>query len=392
MNKTILMILNQKFLPDRRVEKEYEVLINQGYRVVVLASDEGHDSDKFEIIRLKSLNNLATKIRSKLFLVDRQLVQEIMHELSARNLNTIDYIHVHDLNWAFLGFELKKKLNSKVVLDLHENYPALRRDYSKQLKFGLKTLAIKVIYNYHFLKWYESELLSKSDGFICVGDESLDLFKGKSFYDKGTVVSNTKSPNEYDLVDVPSIDDEFIITYMGTIQNFRGIETAIKGMAQLDNRYKLNVVGVQPEDPYSQVLYRTKNECNAENVNLVEWLTDETEINRHIVNSHICVVPHEDTETTQTAIPNKIFIYMAYGRPILVSDVRPLKRIVDGSDAGLVFEAGNADDFAKRVREMDNHSRLVEWGSNGRNAIERVYNWDKDAERLENLYKGLERG
>jgi len=154
VDKTILMILNQKFLPDRRVEKEYEVLIKQGYRVVVLASDEGHDSDKFEIIRLRSLNNLATKIRSKLFLVDERLVKEIMYELSSRNLNRIDYIHVHDLNWAFLGFELKKKLNSKVVLDLHENYPALRRDYSKQLKLGLKTLAIKVIYNYHFLKWY----------------------------------------------------------------------------------------------------------------------------------------------------------------------------------------------------------------------------------------------
>ena len=36
-----------------------------------------------------------------------------------------DVIHIHDLPLSRIGVEMKKKFNARLVIDLHENWPAL---------------------------------------------------------------------------------------------------------------------------------------------------------------------------------------------------------------------------------------------------------------------------
>lgn len=388
--KVILMILNQRFLSDGRVEKEYKALENNGYRVVVLANSEGRDSEEFKIIRLRSLDKFKVYLKSKFHITDKELEKEIIDLLKEEKIENIDYIHVHDLPWSFLAFQLKKIYSSKVIIDLHENYPALRKDFAKQLNFGLKSIITKTLFNYGRLKKYETNTLKKADGYICVVHEALDRFKGTDFYNKGVVVSNTKDPSDYKYVPLPTIESKFIITYVGTIQKLRGLETAIKGMALLPNQYELNIVGVKPSDPYTKTLYSIKENHNVQNVNLINWLDDENKVNEYVLASHVCIVPHINSELTQTTIPHKLFIAMAYGRPVLVSSVKPLKRIVEETESGMVFEADNPQDFAEKVRIMADRDKLVFWGENGRKSIEGKYNWINDSQNLIDFYQRLD--
>jgi glycosyltransferase involved in cell wall biosynthesis len=80
---------------------------------------------------------------------------------------------------------------------------------------------------------------------------------------------------------------------------------------------------------------------------------------------------------------------MATGRPVLVSDVAPLKRIVEESECGLVFKAEDPYDFSEKLRIMKDPELLKKLAHNGRIAAENQYNWQKDKERLLNLYAEL---
>ena len=81
---------------------------------------------------------------------------------------------------------------------------------------------------------------------------------------------------------------------------------------------------------------------------------------------------------------------MAMKRPVLVSDVSPLKRIVEETRSGEVFTAGDPKSFAQKVKEMNDFEKLRQYGENGRLAVEGKYNWENDAKRLINLYRELE--
>lgn len=387
--KIILMILNQKFLPDIRVEKEIKTLKNYGYRIIVLASEKGEDDSKYEIIRLKSLSEYKTKILSEFFKVSNKLKKEIINNLNEKCIKNIDYIHVHDLYWGFLGAYLSKKFNSKLILDFHENYPYAYQQWKKYENNPIKKF-VKSFNTLNKLKKYEIKMVKKANKTILVVNEAEKRFKGKIPQNKFEVISNTEEPNKWKYTKIKEIKKNLNITYVGGVGPHRGIDTIIKGFNYLSNRYKLNIVGINKKDPYYEVIKKLKNENkNKKNINFVSWIPFN-EVQEYINNSHICLVPHNKNEHTETTIPHKLFQYMAMKRPILVSDVTPLKRIIMDTNAGEFFKADDALDFANKIREMDNFDKLLEWGENGRKAVEGKYNWTNDAKILINLYKELD--
>ncbi len=388
--KTILMLLNQKFSPDIRVEQEYRALVEAGYRVIIIANNEGSDDDSYEIIRIKSLSNNLAKIKSNLRIKSKRLLNEIITQLDRIDIDIVDYIHVHDLKWSYLGFELKEHYDAKVIIDLHENYPAYISDIKNQnSRFSIKN-AIKYFgLNYKALVKYERSTLEECDAFITVVKEALERFRGTSFYHKGRVVSNTKDVTAYSFFKVPELNSEINITYVGTIQKLRGIETAIRGMVYLDKKFKLNIVGIRKKQSYSRELIKLKEKFSLDNVNLIEWIDEPNKVDEIIRNSHICIVPHDNSELTQTTIPHKLFIYMCMGRPVLASDVKPLKRIVEETRSGLVFKANSPKDFSKKVIMMNDYKSLSGWGYNARIGAENVFNWEVDKKQLLQIYEDL---
>lgn len=385
MEKTILMILNQKFLPDIRVEKEVKVLKEEGYRIVILASEEGYDDDNYEVVRLNSLNSYRTKISSYFLKVNNSLEKEIIEKV--KKIEKIDFIHVHDLFWGNLGVHLSRIFDSKLIVDFHENYPAgyLQWNSNNTLKAYLK----KSILNYDKLKKYELEIVEKADKVILVVEEAKKRFFNNFSDEKFVIVSNTERPEDWKYVDVEKPNEKFIISYIGGIGPHRGVDTVIQGMTYLDESYLLYIVGMDKKNPYYKAIENLKRKNNKNNIILVDWVPFN-KVKDYIIRSHVCLVPHNKSEHAETTIPHKLFQYMAMKRPVLVSDVSPLKRIVEETRSGEVFTAGDPKSFAQKVKEMNDFEKLRQYGENGRLAVEGKYNWENDAKRLINLYRELE--
>ena len=99
----------------------------------------------------------------------------------------------------------------------------------------------------------------------------------------------------------------------------------------------------------------------------------------------ICLIPQPSNGHADTTVPHKLFEYMSQKKPILTSDAKPLKRIMDETKAGLSFRSNDAQDFADKIVEMKNSE--IEFGMNGVKAVNEKYNWSVDEEKLLSLYK-----
>ncbi len=80
---------------------------------------------------------------------------------------------------------------------------------------------------------------------------------------------------------------------------------------------------------------------------------------------------------------------MAYGLPVIASDVAPVKRIIEEEMCGVTFEANSLNDFVRAVLrvycDQQNH-----FGENGKKAVLKRYNWKEDSAILLKLFADLQ--
>jgi len=89
------------------------------------------------------------------------------------------------------------------------------------------------------------------------------------------------------------------------------------------------------------------------------------------------------TRPTNTTIPNKIFDYMAMGKPVLASPAKPLAQIVHDTGCGVVFERNDAHAIATAIETLLADPAAAEaMGRRGRQAVETEYNWQSQRDKV----------
>jgi glycosyltransferase involved in cell wall biosynthesis len=96
----------------------------------------------------------------------------------------------------------------------------------------------------------------------------------------------------------------------------------------------------------------------------------------------VAVLPYPPGELVDHTLSNKIFDYMACGKPLLTSGARPMKRLMQETGAGVSFEPWTVDALVGRLGEILRRPDLATLGERGRRAFEARYHWEKDAERM----------
>ena len=122
-------------------------------------------------------------------------------------------------------------------------------------------------------------------------------------------------------------------------------------------------------------------------IELVKWRPLE-EVPNAIIECDIGIVPHQKHAHTDATIPHKLFQYMLGSRPVIVSNCKPLERIVRETQSGLVFESGNTKDLSSIIEKLARDEDLrKELGSNGRVVASGEYSWEVEGQKLVKLYE-----
>jgi glycosyltransferase involved in cell wall biosynthesis len=82
---------------------------------------------------------------------------------------------------------------------------------------------------------------------------------------------------------------------------------------------------------------------------------------------------------------------MSLGKPVIVSDAKPLARVASESGGGVIFGSDDAHQLAEAILALRDEDRQGEMGDNGRQFVLNDHNWKHSAQTLLSLYSELER-
>ncbi len=392
--------------PGIRAEKQSNVFHEAGHEVHVLsprynkelAATEFIESAKATVHRVDIPGSSGTYVRNAiraLSLFDHRMVAPIAQFVSD---NRLDVLHVHDIWLLKTTLHVAEPLGIPVVADLHENMPAAM--VAARAESGMtRRWVSSILWNYRLMRWQEAQMLKRCHHTMVVVEEAAErLHEYGLESDRISVVSNTENERTFD-VDPDSADPELMsrykdwysVSYVGGGGIHRGLDTVVSAVPRIASRlpsFKLIIVGADPATLDWINQFRAENGVES-HIDALGW-QPYSRVQSYIKASDVCLVPHNDFEHTQTTVPHKLFQYMICAKPVLVSDCRPLKRIVESADAGFVFRASDPEDFARTVIQMyESRSAFPEYGARGRRAALGPFSWTHDAKRMLDIFESV---
>lgn len=394
----VLMVLaDRDFPPDIRVEKQVRSLKGASHGVSILCGLKGArpPMDTWEgcaVIRVPKAPGISRKLFTLRRIVDFYNTYWAKHIESTIQYLDIQILHVHDLPMLGTVLRIARKRRLPVLADLHENYAAALAFY--QGAGSIKKYLLKKIY-YRQSRWeaYEIRSAQKSDQILVVVDEAKTRLMEQGIpCEKVNVIENTVDVDQFlsyplDEDIVNQYHDRYVLLYLGGFGGaHRGLETAIRAMPQITGEIPnalLLLVGDGSIKPKLEKMVKDLSLVNY--VEFIPWQPFEL-TPTFITLSSVCLVPHLANAHTNATSPHKLFQYMLMGKPVVVSTCKPIKRIVQETNSGLVFDAGSPSSLAKAVNKLRHSSLRDRFGANGRNAVLEKYNWGRTSRKLLAIY------
>jgi len=393
----IAMILDSAFPPDPRVENEAQTLIQNGHSVCLFSIDYSHKRKEYEVIKgievyRKHLPKHLYKFSALAYTLPyyHWYLQKIIFEFIT--MNDIQAIHIHDMQIARTVFRVNKKLKKPVVLDLHENRPEIMKYYTH-----VNTGPGRLLISTSRWKKFEYQYIRLADRVVVVTDEAKEYYAARTgaARDKFYVVPNSVRPEFYSdyTIDEKILSrhkDRYVILYLGDTGLRRGLETAIRSLEFIIPQIpdiRLLIVGRSKTDQLLKRLVRNNNWDD--HVEFTGW-KDSDLFQSYLMASDIGISPIHKNLHHDTTYANKIFQYMAFGKPVVVSNCTAQENMVKKYHCGLVFDDRNARDFSEKIISLYSDRHLYDrLSANARKAIHSNLNWDVLSTGLIKLYSAI---
>lgn len=309
--------------------------------------------------------------------------------------NSIDCIMVRDLPLALTAVMIGRLNRLPVILDMAECYPEMLKTL---WQFGDGRLTDHLVRNPSIARIVEKLAVKRVDYNLVVIEESRRrLRKLGVMSHKISIVSNTPDLSEFH-ERRPTFPgsmrfrkNTLILLYVGLLSMARGLDLVIKALPTLlekDIDVSLVIVGRGKAQKYLQKLAK---ELKVSDCVFFEGYVDRELVPHYVASSDVAIIPYPHCSHWANTIPNKLFDYMAMSKPVVVSDIQPLMRIVTQTKSGVVFKSSNTQSFCRAVESLLDSEVRKEMGRNGEKAVKERYNWDVDSAELLNVFRRFDK-
>lgn len=395
--KNVLMILNESFPTDERVEKESLSLIKEGFNVFILCNNYNNQpkSENYKGIQIHRIK-YSKFIRNKLYAL--YLILPFFKWIWSYHIkkiikkNKINILHIHDLPLSDVGFKFKKRYNLTLVCDQHEyfsNWIIHTAHYNTFLGKIVKALS----------NWekYEKKYLPMADKVITIEQPLKDCYINNVGVqeDKVILLPNTPSiavfnENNVDPSIINKYKNNFTLFYAGNIDILRSLDIVIKSLQILKNKIptiKFVFAGVMRKN--CNPLLEAKKLGVENYVDFVGWIP-VNQLPSYIKSSNICLhVPRIIREEQNRTIATKIYQYVIMEKPILTGQGKLTKSFIENNKIGLSIKDGDVNDFADKVIKLYENSHLLDEFSNNCKKVKNSCYWEDTVKDLIHYYNGL---
>lgn len=375
----VLMFVSNPFTNDPRVYAEAKSLVKAGHEVTVIAWDRekqnppGQNWDGIEVVR--SSTRLALKYGAaswlwngcNLLLWQRQAYRRAL--LLNKSLR-FDVIHCHDFDTLAIGTMLKRKLKIPLIYDAHEIY-----GYMMARTFPLRVASI-------FL-WLEKRLVTKADRIINVHEAQKKYFS--MITDKSiSIIMNCKPLQS--LKYQPPNNENFTLLYIGVLHQGRAIPMLVQAGKELPGvRCLIGGIGLPT---YVQAL---KEACSkTSNVTFLGRIPFNEVIPMTMEADCVFFMVNPEDLNNRIALANKQFEAMICGRPIICTRGTYSGEVTEQEEVGLAAEYSEQALKEAIISLRDNPGLRERLGRNALKAAITKYNWQKEEEKLLELYESLQ--
>ena len=179
-----------------------------------------------------------------------------------------------------------------------------------------------------------------------------------------------------------------ILLFFGMIKKVKGLEfllSALKSVIKQNPDVLLVIAGKPWENNFSAY----------------QKIIDENNLSEYIL-LHAKFIPQEDVEHYYCAsdlvvLPYKkiyqsgvLMMALSYERPVLVSDLPPLKEIISDNENGFLFKTENVSDLSAKLNSILGNEELMEQvKTKGTELINTKYDWGEIGKQTKQVYKSV---
>ncbi len=362
-------------LDNRIFYREANTLAGAGYEVTLIAV---HDRDEVKDgIHIRALPRVR---RSRRPLLWRTLVQMALDSQA-------DLFHIHDPELLLITPYLRRQSGRPTIYDIHEanaDFIAVKDYLPGAIRRPLAGLFRRLEPQ---LARHESGLLFADDA-IAAEFRTIDVPQATLFNYPGSDLIERGGRNKI-------IDGERppVVIYLGGLERNRGAGLMVAAFAQVLQAMpeaRLLIVGhfmpPELEDEFRQDAVA----CGIAHAVTITGRVPFVEIGTFLSRAAVGWVTWQPYPKNQKNIPTKLFEYMAFGLPIVSSDLPSTQPFVSHGVNGLLAEATDPAAHASALlRVLADGTAAARMGRAGRHLVETRFNWERMAPRLLALYEAV---
>jgi glycosyltransferase involved in cell wall biosynthesis len=269
-----------------------------------------------------------------------------------------------------------------LVMDVRDVWPgvALESGVGNRIVFSPLRLLEKILYRRSAL------ITTISEGMVdlLVEENGLDKGKVKAVY------------NGFDIQRFPALKssakargEKFSTIYSGTIGTQQRLDTLLEAAKILKENKKISFLicgeGVEKDDLLRRIKIQKLN--NVKFLGLLPYSESLVEVKK----SDLGLVLLTRNKYNDPALPSKAFDYCFSGTPVLASAGSFLKEFIDREGIGFWVEPENPRKLAEKISEISElpKERLDRMGERGRALVQKIYNRENQARKLERMLEKL---
>lgn len=178
-----------------------------------------------------------------------------------------------------------------------------------------------------------------------------------------------------------NLDGKFLVLYAGAHGISNDLQVVLQAADQLRDQSRICFVFVGDGKEKAH-LQAQAEQMNLPNVRFIPPVPKEG-MAHVIAAADATVAILKPIELYKTTYPNKVFDYMAAGRPVILAIDGVIRQVVEDARAGIAVPPGDPCALAQAVRQLaENEQQAREMGQSGRLYIEKHFNRRQLAEKL----------
>ena len=371
-------------------------LVEQGHKISIITSPvsyltgkdtsspkiETESDGRLSIYRAYTYSALHKSFLHRLYSFFTFMVSSFFTALKIKNVNLV-WGTSPPIFQSFTAWLISKLKKTPLLLEIRDLWPAF-------------AVAVGVLNNKVLIKmslWLERFLYRRADRIIVNSPGYVEHIQAKGG-ENITLIPNGSNSASFIPVDVDQIrkdlgwEDQFILVYAGAHGMSNDLSVVLQAAKLFENHTAIKMVFIGDGKEKGSLIAEAKSLCLT-NVTFIDPVPKNV-ISSYLLASNVCVAILKPIDLYKTTYPNKVFDYMAAGKPIILAIDGVIRNVVESAGCGIFCEPGSPQAFADAVLEMyKNRNKLKKLGKNGKIYLERNFDRITIAKNLTELIEKM---